>query len=73
MGFPDAGNSVASLSGAVLYNFIQQNLINQLFCGPSATFVEIAVLQWLRETVGYSVGEVKDIWDAYDIKHKISY
>lgn len=64
MGFPDAGNSVASLSGALLYNFMQQNLINQSFCGPSATFVEIAVLQWLRETVGYSVGKVNDIWDA---------
>ncbi len=64
MGFPDAGNSVASLGGALLYNFLQQNLINQSFCGPSATFVEIAVIQWLREVVDYKNGDINDIWDV---------
>lgn len=65
MGFPDSGNSVESIGGALLYNFLQQNLINQSFCGPSATFVEIAVIQWLRETVGYSpVKDINDIWDV---------
>jgi len=64
MGFPDAGNSVASIGGAILYNFLQQNLINQSFCGPSATFVEIAVIQWLREVVGYKNKDVNDIWDV---------
>jgi len=64
MGFPDAGNSVASIGGAMLYNFLQQNLINQSFCGPSATFIEIAVIQWLREVVGYKNKEVNDIWDV---------
>jgi len=65
MGFPDAGNSVASIGGALLYNFLQQNLINQNFCGPSATFIEICVINWLRETVGYSkLRNIKDIWDV---------
>ncbi len=64
MGFPDAGNSVASIGGGILYNFLQQNLINQSFCAPSATFVEIAVLRWLRETVGYQNHEIRDIWDV---------
>lgn len=65
MGFPDAGNSVASIGGALLYNMLQQNLINQSFCGPSATFVEICVINWLRETVGYSdLKNIKDIWDV---------
>jgi len=64
MGFPDAGNSVAAIGGALLYNFLQQNLINQSFCGPSATFVEIAVVQWLREVVGYRNHEINDIWDV---------
>ncbi len=49
MGFPDAGNSVAALSGAILKEFLQQDLVNQSFCGPSATFVEIAVIKWLIE------------------------
>ncbi|MEI6711836.1 MAG: hypothetical protein WCK88_06755 [bacterium] len=34
-------------------DFLQQNLINQSFCSPSATFVEIAVIRWLREYIGY--------------------
>ncbi|HCI05046.1 TPA: pyridoxal-dependent decarboxylase [Patescibacteria group bacterium] len=62
MGFPDSGNSAAALGGAVLSDFLQQNLINQSFCAPSATFVEIAVLQWLREAVGYKRTYPKDIW-----------
>ncbi|QQG43311.1 MAG: pyridoxal-dependent decarboxylase [Candidatus Daviesbacteria bacterium] len=64
MGFPDAGNSVAAISAGLLYNMLQQNLINQSFCGPSATFVEIAVIKWLREVVGYKNGEINDIWDV---------
>lgn len=64
MGFPDSGNSIAGISGAILYNFLQQNLINQSFCGPSATFVEIAVIQWLRELIGYQNQTVKDIWSV---------
>src|SRR6266568_1269865 len=64
MGFPDSGNSVAAIGGSMLCNFLQQNLINQSFCAPSATFVEIAVLQWLREVVGYNNQEVEDVWDV---------
>src|SRR3990167_3096972 len=63
MGFPDAGNSVAALGGSLLFNFLQQNLINQSFCAPSATFIEISVLQWLREIVGYKNYNVNNIWD----------
>lgn len=64
MGFPDAGNSVAAITGSILFNFLQQNLINQSFCGPSATFIEIAVLRWLREVVGYKNYPIKDVWDV---------
>lgn len=64
LGFPDAGNSVGALGGGILYNFLQQNLINQSFCAPSATFVEIAVIQWLREAVGYEKVQPKDIWSV---------
>jgi len=64
MGFPDAGNSVASISGAILSDFLQQNLINQSFCGPTATFVEIAVIQWLRDAVGYTNKKANNIWNV---------
>ena len=65
MGFPDSGNSVAAMVGAIFSELIQQNLINQSFCGPTATFAEIAVIQWLREVVGYKTNDsVTDVWDA---------
>lgn len=65
MGFPDSGNSVAAITGNIIGDFLQQNLINQSFCAPSATYVEITVLQWLRETVGYSTNNnPRDIWDV---------
>lgn len=65
MGFPDSGNSVAAIGASFLYNLLQQNLINQSFCGPSATFVEISVIRWLRETVGYTNNDsISDIWDV---------
>ncbi len=62
MGFPDAGNSVAAITGAILSEFMQQNLINQSFCSPSGTFVEIAVLNWLRQVVGYKAIDPDDIF-----------
>lgn len=64
MGFPDAGNSIAGISGAVLSDFLQQNLINSSFCAPIATYMEIAVIRWLREVVGYTNIEVNNIWDV---------
>ncbi len=64
LGFPDAGNSVGALGGSILSDFLQQNLINQTFCAPSATFVEIAVIQWLREAVGYRKTKIRDIFSV---------
>lgn len=64
MGFPDAGNSIAGISGAVLSDFLQQNLINESFCAPIATYMEIAVIRWLREIVGYQNQEIHNIWEV---------
>ncbi|MBO6557571.1 MAG: aspartate aminotransferase family protein [Pseudomonadales bacterium] len=64
MGFPDAGNSIAALCGSLLSEFLQQNLINQSFCAPSATFVEIAVIKWLREALGFETPKIESVWDV---------
>lgn len=64
MGFPDAGNSIASISGALLADLLQQNLINSTFCAPIATYMEIAVIRMLREVVGYKNKEINNIWDV---------
>ncbi len=54
MGFNDAGNSVAGLMGSIVEATCQQNLINSDFCARAGTFVEIGVIRWLRELVGYA-------------------
>lgn len=64
MGFPDAGNSIAGISGAIIADFLQQNLINSSFCAPIATYMEIAVIKWFRKLLGYETKDIKDIWDV---------
>lgn len=64
MGFPDAGNSIAGLSGAIFSDLLQQNLINSSFCAPIATYTEIAVIKWLREIIGYSTKKMDNIFDV---------
>lgn len=63
--FPDSGNSLAALSGHIIYGMVNQNLINSIHCAPTATFVEIAVINWLRETIGYKI--IKKQMDSSDI------
>lgn len=55
MGFPDAGNSVGGMLGAILSDFLQQNLINETYCAPVATMMEIEVINTLRRVTGYNV------------------
>lgn len=67
LGFGHTGADVAALAGGLLALFAQQNLINQSFAAPSATFTEIAVLRWLRDLLGYPnplVGDVASVWDV---------
>ncbi|RMY20406.1 hypothetical protein D0867_04021 [Hortaea werneckii] len=55
MGFPDAGNGIAAIGAALLIPFLNQNLANQTICSPRATFVEMEVVHWLRQQIGFSV------------------
>lgn len=67
LGFGHTGADVAALAGGLVALFAQQNLINQSFAAPSATFTEIAVIRWLRDLLGYTnpaVAEVKTVWDV---------
>lgn len=67
LGFGDTGDDPAALAGGLLALFTQQNLINQSFDSPSATFIEIAVLRWLRELLGYANLPVPDIASVWDV------
>lgn len=58
LAFPDAGNAVAALAGSVLTRFLNQNLIAVDRSAPAATFVELQVIEWLRELIGFAAGPV---------------
>ncbi|MFQ6230746.1 pyridoxal phosphate-dependent decarboxylase family protein [Nocardia sp. NPDC002869] len=67
MGFGDTGDDQCALMGTLLADLTQQNMINQSFDSPSATFVEIATVRWLRELLGYdnpAVEQVRSVWDV---------
>ena len=55
MGFPDAGNNVAALTAAVFTPLLNQNMANQDICAPVATFMEMEVVHWLRQQLGFAV------------------
>jgi L-2,4-diaminobutyrate decarboxylase len=67
LGFGDTGDDPGALVGGLLAVLTQQNLINQSFDSPSATFVEIAVLRWLRELLGLANAPVEDVDTVWDV------
>lgn len=71
MGFPDAGNSIAGLVGSIYSDLLQQNLINESFCAPVATKMEIELICTLRKLAGYSMK--KTITKISDIGGIITY
>jgi L-2,4-diaminobutyrate decarboxylase len=67
LGFGDTGDDIAALAGGIVSLFTQQNLINQSFDAPSATFIEITVLRWLRELIGFTNALVPDVSTVWDV------
>ena len=65
LAFPDCGNSVAAVAGHILMGLMNQNLINSVHTSPTATFVEIECINWLRGLVGYSL--IKNPKTALDV------
>lgn len=67
LGFGDTGDDVGALTGGVLALLTQQNLINQSFDSPSATFIETTALRWLRELIGFTNPRVEDLSTVFDV------
>ncbi len=55
LAFPDSGNSVAAVTGYIAYGLLNQNTLNSIHTSPTATYVEIAVINWIRELIGYDI------------------
>lgn len=53
----DTGNSFAGIAGDVLATLLNQNVINWRPCSLLGTVVEMSVLNWLRQLLGYPCDE----------------
>ncbi len=61
LSFPDSGNSLPGMMGSIFAKFINQNLSAFDRSAPIATVIEIQLIEWLRELIGYTSKELKDI------------
>ncbi|MEK7152739.1 MAG: pyridoxal-dependent decarboxylase [Patescibacteria group bacterium] len=55
MAFPDKGSSVAAQYASLLSSVTNQNVIADEKSAPTGTYVETAVISWLRELLGFKV------------------
>jgi L-2,4-diaminobutyrate decarboxylase len=64
-GFPDSGNHVGAIAGAILGELVNVNMINSTISSSGATEMEMAVIGWLRQLAGYHIGP-ETIEHSYD-------
>lgn len=67
LAFPDSGNALAALAGALLAPLLNQNMIAFDRSAPAATLVEVQVIEWLRELIGYDVLPLKSLSGIRDL------
>lgn len=53
LAFPDSGNSKYAIGGAIYSQFLNQNQIAFDRSAPIGTIIEIQLIEWLRELIGY--------------------
>lgn len=61
LSFPDSGNSLSSMIGSILGQFLNQNLVAVSRSAPVGTFIELQIIEWLRELVGYETKELNQL------------
>ncbi len=61
LAFPDSGNSIHAMIADIYSKFINQNLIAFNRSAPVATFIEIQLIEWMRELIGYDYKSLKNI------------
>lgn len=71
MAFPDSGNSLGALAGDLFSKFLNQNLISYDRGSQVGTVIEMQLIEWLRQLVGFeyksltdfkSLGDVSGMW-----------
>ncbi|MBI5358598.1 hypothetical protein HZB69_03180 [Candidatus Amesbacteria bacterium] len=61
LAFPDSSNSLAGMMAEIYTKFLNQNMIAFSRSAPYATFIEIQLIEWLRQLIGYDFKNIKDV------------
>lgn len=70
--FPDSGNAIPTLFGDIYSKFLNQNLIAVSRSAPIATFIEIQLIEWLRQLIGYEYKSMKNIKSLSEVSGMVS-
>lgn len=70
--FPDSGNAIPTLFGDVYSKFLNQNLIAVSRSAPIATFIEIQLIEWLRQLIGYEYKSMKKIKSLSEVSGMVT-
>lgn len=72
LAFPDSGNAVPALLADIYSKFLNQNMIAFSRSAPIATFIEIQLIEWLREIIGYEHKPMEDIKSLSEVSGMIT-
>lgn len=72
LAFPDSGNAIPAIWADIYSKFINQNLIAVSRSAPIATFIEIQLLEWLRQIIGYEHKSLKDVQSLAEVSGMIT-
>lgn len=72
LAFPDSGNAIPAFLADIYSKFLNQNMIAFSRSAPVATFIEIQLIEWLREIIGYEHKPLKEINSLSEVSGMIT-
>lgn len=72
LAFPDSGNALPAMAADIFSKFLNQNLIAFSRSAPIATFIEIQLIEWLRQLIGYEYRDIADLTSLADVSGMVT-
>ncbi|MFH1586091.1 MAG: pyridoxal-dependent decarboxylase [archaeon] len=67
LSFPDSGNSLPGMMGALFSKIINQNLMAFDRSAPIGTVIEVQLIEWLRQLMGYEYKSLEEMKNLHDV------
>ena len=72
LAFPDSGNALPAMAADIFSKFLNQNLIAFSRSAPIATFIEIQLIEWLRQLIGHEHKDLDAIESLADVSGMVT-